>query len=338
MGEFTSYWLYQKYVSTDSGQTYVPVYPAEYSINGDGTMPLSAKSEYDEACGYVPPTPTAIYRWVDMDISTDYICDECGEYPFKFYATYENGDVYEIPCDGSPMLQESHTKSYSGASFSSMTDAIVGDCVGIIKQACLSGCTSLTSLTISDSVTEIEIDAFWGCSGLTNVVVPNSVTKIGWSTFGRCSGLTSVTLSNQLTNIPIRCFWHCDNLRSITIPSGVTSIENVAFANCSGLTSVTFSQSLKTIGDQCFTRCYALTNIDLPQTVESISNFAFAECTGLQSIVIRATTPPTLGDESPSSVFYNTNDCPIYVPAASVNTYKTSTDWSTYASRIQAIS
>jgi hypothetical protein len=40
-----------------------------------------------------------------------------------------------------------------------------------------------------------------------------------------------------------------------------------------------------------------------------------------------------LADES----FYNTNNCPIYVPSASVETYKAATNWSSLESRIQAI-
>jgi len=36
-------------------------------------------------------------------------------------------------------------------------------------------------------------------------------------------------------------------------------------------------------------------------------------------------------------VFYDTNNCPIYVPAASVDAYKSASGWSAYASRIQAI-
>jgi hypothetical protein len=38
-----------------------------------------------------------------------------------------------------------------------------------------------------------------------------------------------------------------------------------------------------------------------------------------------------------SSVFNYTNNCPIYVPSASVETYKSASGWSGYASRIQAI-
>jgi len=58
---------------------------------------------------------------------------------------------------------------------------------------------------------------------------------------------------------------------------------------------------------------------------------AFSNCSGLTGMTINATTPPTLGN----SVFANTN-FPIYVPAGSVEAYKTA--WSEYADRIQAIS
>ena len=43
-----------------------------------------------------------------------------------------------------------------------------------------------------------------------------------------------------------------------------------------------------------------------------------------------ATTAPSIG----STVFDGTNDCPIYVPAGSVNTYKTAQGWNKYADRI----
>jgi hypothetical protein len=38
-----------------------------------------------------------------------------------------------------------------------------------------------------------------------------------------------------------------------------------------------------------------------------------------------------------SSAFSITNNCPIYVPSASVDTYKAASGWSTYASRIHEI-
>ena len=53
----------------------------------------------------------------------------------------------------------------------------------------------------------------------------------------------------------------------------------------------------------------------------------------LGDTLLYPTTPPTLS----SNALDYTNNCPIYVPSASVNAYKSANNWSTYASRIQAI-
>ena len=123
------------------------------------------------------------------------------------------------------------------------------------------------------------------------------------------------------------------SVNSAEIQNTVTSIGEEAFYYCTSLTSVTIPNSVTSIGNHAFNECTSLTSIDIPNSVTSIGNYAFKYCSGLTSITIQATTPPTLG----SSAFSSTNDCPIYVPAESVDTYKTATNWSSYASRIQAI-
>lgn len=87
------------------------------------------------------------------------------------------------------------------------------------------------------------------------------------------------------------------------------------------------------IGSRAFFECKSLSTVTIPNSVTSIEYGAFDNCTGLTSVTIEATTPPTLG----ANAFNNTNNCPIYVPAESVDTYKQATNWSSYASRIQAI-
>ena len=123
------------------------------------------------------------------------------------------------------------------------------------------------------------------------------------------------------------------DITTLNIPDGTTKIGVYAFSRCSSLTDVTIPNSVTSIGDDAFYSCSALTKITIPDGVTSIGKYAFAYCSKLTSITIKATTPPTLG----SSAFDNTNNCPIYVPAASVDTYKTATNWSAYADRIQAI-
>ena len=123
-------------------------------------------------------------------------------------------------------------------------------------------------------------------------------------------------------------------ITDVTIPSGVTSIANNAIEYCYGITSIDIPNSLTSIGNYAFRSCTGLTTITLPANLTSIGYSAFTGTTNLQSIIFLATTPPTLDAE----VFTNGSGCPIYVPAASVETYKTaSTRWSSYSSRIYPI-
>ena len=91
--------------------------------------------------------------------------------------------------------------------------------------------------------------------------------------------------------------------------------------------------NVEVINSNTFLHC-AITTLTIPSTIKKIANYSFSNCNSLTSITVEATTPPTLGG---TNAFYNTNDCPIYVPAESVDAYKAATNWSTYASRIQAI-
>ena len=170
-------------------------------------------------------------------------------------------------------------------------------------------------------------------NAMTEVYIGNCVTSIGGVAFRECSGLTSVTIPDSVTSIGYDVFNSCTSLTSITIPNSVTTIRNSAFNSCSRLTSVTIGSGVTSIGDSTFYECTSLTSITIPSSVTTIGSTAFYNCTSLTSITIQATTPPTLGP----SAFGNTNSCPIYVPAESVDAYKSATNWSSYASRIKAI-
>ena len=149
----------------------------------------------------------------------------------------------------------------------------------------------------------------WGC-GIYEVVIPSCVTVIGSSAFHLCTSLTSVNIPDAVTSIGSSAFESCTSLTSVNIPDAVTSIDFYAFHDCSDLTSVAIGSGVTTIEYE-----------------------AFYECRSLTSITCNAINPPTLGGD----VFSYTNNCPLYVPASSVDTYKAASGWSDYASRIQAI-
>lgn len=130
---------------------------------------------------------------------------------------------------------------------------------------------------------------------------------------------------------------------------GCVSVDPIKVIRCS-TTSATLTQKevsynpytlvsgiigdcVTSIGASVFDGCSGLTSINIPSGVTSIGLRAFYNCSSLTSVTVEATTPPTLG----VNAFYSTNNCPIYVPAASVDTYKAASGWSYYAARIQAI-
>ncbi|MBQ4395750.1 MAG: leucine-rich repeat domain-containing protein, partial [Paludibacteraceae bacterium] len=193
-------------------------------------------------------------------------------------------------------------------------------------------CTGLTFVTIPNSVTSIGNYAFYGCSSLTSVTIPNSVTSIGDFAFYRCSGLTSVTILNSVTSIGNYAFYGCSGLTALTIGEGVTSIGDWAFHNCSGLTSVTIPNSVTSIGYHAFDGCSSLTALTIGEGITSIGDWAFYNCTGLTTITCKAVNPPALGE----NVFYSTT-IPLYVPASSVNTYKSTAPWSYFGNNILPI-
>lgn len=187
----------------------------------------------------------------------------------------------------------------------------INEITGLTKQTYAD--TSLVSIDASDltSWTEITNQAFDTSRVLTTVILPNSITSIGAYAFNGC-----------------------DRLTSINLPEGLLNINNNAFALCSSLESINFPSTLTSIGFSAFTSNSSLVNVIVPASLTSIGGAAFQNCTDLESITFLSTTPPTM---TGANAFVNTNDCPIYVPADSVNAYKTANRWFSYADRIQAI-
>ena len=271
----------------------------------------------------------------------------------KFEATYTDGTTYDVLCnDAEEELTQEVVRMHSN--YKNIISARIGDCVTSIGNYAFSGCSSLTSCTIGSGVTSIGSDAFSNCKSLSSIEIPNSVTSIGIRTFNYCTSITSITIPNSVTSIGSSAFSNCSGLTSVSIGNSVTSISNKLFSGCTSLSSVTIGNNVTSIGDgafynsgiknitipnsvtsignEAFRYCKSLSSIEIPNSVTSIGNYAFHYCSDLASITVNAVTPPKLG----SNAFHASN-CPIYVPADSLNDYKTARGWSTYASRIRPL-
>jgi hypothetical protein len=118
-------------------------------------------------------------------------------------------------------------------------------------------------------------------------------------------------------------------------------LGNQAFANTDieevlDLGSIT-QLSTNQWGAGVFSNCGQLTRVVLPETLTSIGYDPFAKCNSLQAIICKAVTPPTLGHQM-ALQSSDTNNCPIYVPDASIDAYKAAANWSYHAARIKGIS
>lgn len=227
-----------------------------------------------------------------------------------------------------------------------------------IKYDAFSGCSSLTSINIPEGVTSIGSYAFedctslatvtfeegsklttiggnddWNgvfsdCSSLTSINIPEKVTNIGNHAFNNCRSLTSINIPENVTSIGHSSFAYCRSLTDIIIPDGVTSIGEWAFSSCSKLATIIIPEGVTSIGSYAFSSCSSLKSINIPENVTSIGYAAFCDCSSLKSVYCKPTTPPTLGA---NAFFSNASGRKIYVPAASLDDYKTATNWSSYS-------
>ena len=159
--------------------------------------------------------------------------------PKKFTATYLDSTEYEVECTTSTTISQTDTKQGQAPSYTTMTSAVIGDCITTIDQCTFCQCSSLSSITIPNSVTNISSYAFEWDGNLKTVNMSNSVTVINREAFSYCSGMTSIDLPSTLSVISASSFSNCSSLTSVTIPSGVTRIGDAAFSNCTSLTSIT---------------------------------------------------------------------------------------------------
>lgn len=144
-------------------------------------------------------------------------------------------------------------------------------------------------------------------------------------------------------------------LKTLILPEGVESVKD-SFIGLTSIESVDLPSTLKEIDDKAFFAAYDLKRLTVPASVESIGSLAFQaagyearrlsarpsslqiepradDANGMTDITFLSATPPAIQPDTFDQMVY---DCPLYVPADAVDTYKSATNWSKYADRIMA--
>ena len=299
--------------------------------------------------------------WAGINFSSSY------SNPLQQYAKgklYLNGELIS----GDLVIPGTVTSigQYSFHGCTGITNLTIENGVTTIGTCAFSGCTKITKVIIPPTLTTFNTGAFTGCSGIKEVHISN-LPNWAFSTFSSNGVLNfsnplyykkgqlylngelvsgDIELPESGTGIGELAFCGC-GITSINIPSTATRINYGAFYDCKNLKTVSFAENgvLERIGTYSFLNIGA-TDIVIPNSVKYIENYAFQNsslvnvtigsgvktigawafsCYSLQHIKILATTPPTIQSDS----FQNMpSGYVIEVPAASVDAYKSATNWS----------
>lgn len=145
------------------------------------------------------------------------------------------------------------------------------------------------------------------------------------SMFTNCRTLTNCTLSGKIINFSV----------CTTFANMFQNCHNLTEMNMSGwdMSKITATSGTSTMFDYC----YEMHKVVFPSTLSIMHADILRNCYNIEIIIVNATTPPTWAVTTTRLGEFNPN-YKIYVPDASVETYKTATGWLNAADHIYGIS
>lgn len=193
----------------------------------------------------------------------------------------------------------------------------------------------------SDKLTKLKTKAFEGMANITSVSLPNCTVFEGENTFYKASSLTSVYLPSLTTINGAATFNFATSLTSVYLPS-LTTITNGAYTFSRIQATEIDLPSLTIVSN--FNGVFYGTNkaekINLPKLSGTvIGNTAFYGASSLAVLILGGSELNPLDN---TSAFTSTPIAKgtgyIYVPDALVDSYKSATNWVTFADQIKPIS
>lgn len=206
----------------------------------------------------------------------------------------------------------------------SIDEIIIPGNVSIVGPS--SFCGQLSSLTIRSGVDSIADYAFTK-NLLKEVFIPGSVRGIGEQAFDD-SLLEKVTVGDGVKYIRYGAFQNC-SIGELVLPDSVEEIGQFAFAD-NGIASVDIPAGLKVLENSVF-KNNALVSVTLPEGIERVCIFSFYG-NRIAELKCKSAVPPVLEERA-----FDPLPERVFVPAASLDTYKAAPVWKTFADRMQAL-
>ena len=206
--------------------------------------------------------------------------------------------------------------------------------------------SGITEVVFEEGFTTLSDNMFHGAAELQKAVLPSTVTKLAKSTFSGCKKLNDITVNGAITEIAELGMFNTaiTSLSAFKFKDATLGYE--AFQRCAQLETIDIPEGVKSLGNACFAYCEKATSATIPASVTTMGGVVFAKCKALKEIHVKGDKPATLLEESVgigsevtttfSDLDFAAQGITIYVPAASVDTYKKAAVWSRYADYIKA--
>ena len=295
-----------------------------------------------DSCGFLYGEGENMDKKVDCTLSGDsfeaVIEDIAQDVDFSWCAYASSGDTeiksavstFKIPIDfGYPPVDEVWYTTITGGPLDSIFSSPCVN-VALVINTFYDG---HGALRFNGPVTMFKEGALWNNYGIETLTFPSSMIATSYSCFREMENLRKVDFAPGFKVLEDSSVHHNEKLTEVILPDTVVAINKDALSHCYALEHINLPPNLEFLGISAFLYCTSLKEIVLPASMKWIGFEAFRYDEALTSITCLATTPPS-GDRD---MFSDTAECPIYVPAESVDAYRSAPYWSEYAHRIREI-
>ena len=211
-----------------------------------------------------------------------------------------------------------------------LSEAILGNNVEYIGESAFVSNTALTSITFPGSLKTIDRDAFSHCLALRYVTFGGNITSLGRNVFEKTAWLNNRPDGAIYVDKVLCKYKSSQSNVNLEIQEGTVSIAPYALENSTGLNSVVIPNSVTTIGECAFMGCDGLRTVSIGNKTAKIGDYAFWHCNSLVSVTCLNKTPPQAAPTYNHQYVFrdvNLSNVKLYVPAESIETYRTADIW-----------